>query len=210
MHIAPLLRDNPTRFDAFYDIYRVSFPPSEQKSKEALLAMYTLTSYTIFIAEDDEIILGFCIVFHDKDADFYLLEYMAVDPQRRDLGIGSQLFNTSYTYIQERYGLKPLLVEIDSPKSPSLDKALREKRAHFYRKLGAKTIDALEYILPLKSTETPPAMQLLLYHPTLNSIAKQTLQRWLEQLYTNVYGCEANDARIKTMLHHAPELFHLI
>lgn len=210
MHIAPLLRDNPTLFDAFYGIYRVSFPLSEQKSKEALLAMHASASYTIFIAQNDEIILGFCIVFHDKDADFYLLEYMAVDPQRRDLGIGTHLFSASYTYVQQRYGLKPLLIEIDSPKTPSLDKALREKRAHFYRKLGAKTIDALEYILPLKSTEIPPAMELLLYHPTLNCIAKETLKSWLEQIYTNVYGCEANDTRIMTMLHHSPELFHLI
>lgn len=210
MHIVSLSQDNPTLFDAFYSIYRVSFPLSEQKSKEALIAMLASASYTIFIAQNDETILGFCIVFHDTNADFHLLEYMAIDPTQRGIGIGSNLFIASNAYVQQQYGLKPLLIEIDSPKSPALDQPLREKRARFYRKLGAKTIEILEYILPLKSDETPPAMELLVYHPTLESISKQTLKSWLEQLYTNVYGCDANDTRITTMLHNTPQLFHLI
>lgn len=209
MHIAPL-KDNSTLFDAFYSIYRVSFPPSEQKSKEALLAMLTSTSYTIFVTQNDEEILGFCIMFHEQTLDFYLLEYMAMATEKRGLGLGSRLLIAAIKHLHITYGLKPLLIEIDSTEKPSEEQQIREKREHFYRKLGCKKIDPFDYILPLKSNETPPPMELLLHHSTLNCVTKQTLKSWLEQLYTKVYGCEANDTRIRTMLHNAPERFDLI
>ena len=210
MRIVPLDITNKPQFDDFYAIYCVSFPLSEQKSKEALLAMQTLTSYTIFIAEDDETILGFCIVFHDKDADFYLLEYMAVDTQQRSLGVGSHLFTCACEYLVKTYGLKPFLIEIDSPEKPSNEQDIKEKREQFYRKLGCKKVDPFDYILPLNTQETPPPMELLVYHPSLSSISKQHLSLWLEALYTHVYGCDKNDVRLATMLEHAPPTLNLI
>jgi hypothetical protein len=210
MHIAPLEINDRARFDAFYAIYRVSFPLSEQKSYEELLRMGSLPSYTIFTAQNDEAILGFCIVFHDSEVDFYLLEYMAIDAQKRSLGLGSKLFLASIDSLVQQHGLKPLIIEIDSSKKPSPEQPIRKKREQFYRKLGCKKIDPLDYILPLKSDETPPPMELLVYHPTLNHLSKEHLKRWLEILYTKVYSCSINDARLTTMLEQMPPILNLI
>ena len=210
MHIAPLDINNRAHFNAFYAIYRVSFPQSEQKSYEELLCMGNLPSYTIFTAKKDEETLGFCIMFHNSEVDFYLLEYMAIDVQRRSLGLGSKLFLTSLKYLVQHHGLKPLLIEIDSPEKPSNEQYIREKREQFYRKLGCKKIDPFDYILPLKSDEIPPPMELLVYHPTLMHISREDLKRWLEILYSNVYGCDKDDARIEAMLEHTPPILNLI
>jgi ribosomal protein S18 acetylase RimI-like enzyme len=210
MRIAPLEINDRTRFDAFYAIYRVSFPLSEQKPYEELLRMGSLASYTIFTAQFDEEILGFCIMFHDGEVDFYLLEYMAVDVQKRSLGLGSKLFLASLEYLVQQHGLKPLLIEIDSPEKPSNEQYIREKREQFYRKLGCKKIDPFDYILPLNSNEPPPPMELLVYHPHLTELSKEHLKQWLKILYTNVYGCNKNDIRIEAMLEHTPPILNLI
>jgi len=210
MHIAPLEINDRARFDAFYAIYRVSFPLSEQKSYEELLRMGSLASYTIFTAQNNEEILGFCIMFHDSEVDFYLLEYMAIDAQKRSLGLGSKLFLASIDSLVQQHGLKPLVIEIDSPEEPSPEQHIREKREQFYRKLGCKKIDPFDYILPLKSDEAPPPMELLIYHPTLAHLFKEDLRCWLETLYTKVYGCDKNDARIAVMLKNTPPILNLI
>lgn len=210
MHIAPLDINNRAHFNAFYAIYRVSFPLSEQKSYEELLCMGSLPSYTIFTAKNDEETLGFCIMFHNSEVDFYLLEYMAIDTQKRSLGLGSKLFLTSLEYLVQQYGLKPLLIEIDSPEKPSNEQYIRQKREQFYRKLGCKKIDPFDYILPLKSDETPPPMELLVYHPHLTELSKEHLKRWLEILYTDVYACNKDDARIEAMLKDTPPILNLI
>ena len=210
MHIAPLDIKDKARFDAFYAIYRVSFPLSEQKSYEELVLMGSLASYTIFTAQNDEEILGFCIMFHDSEVDFYLLEYMAIDAQKRSLGLGSKLFLASIDSLVQQHGLKPLVIEIDSPEKPSPEQPIREKREQFYRKLGCKKINPFDYILPLKSDEAPPPMELLVYHPSLTHISKEQLRCWLEALYANVYGCDKDDVRIAIMLKNTPPILDLI
>ncbi len=210
MHIVPLDTTNKAQFDDFYAIYCASFPLSEQKSYEELLRMGSSSFYTIFTAQYDEQTLGFCILFHDTNVDFYLLEYMAIDTQKRSLGLGSKLLLASTEVLIKRYGLKPLLIEIDSPEKPSDEQHIREKREQFYRKQGARKIDPFDYILPLNSDEAPPPMELLVYHPTLTHISKENLKRWLEILYTNVYGCDKNDARIEAMLKDTPPILNLI
>lgn len=210
MRIVPLDITNKTQFDDFYAIYCVSFPLSEQKPYEELLRMGSSSFYTIFTAQHDEKTLGFCIMFHKQTLDFYLLEYMAVDTQQRSLGVGSHLFTCACEYLVKTYGLKPFLIEIDSPEKPSNEQDIREKREQFYRKLGCKKVDPFDYILPLNTQEIPPPMELLVYHPSLSFISKQHLSLWLEALYTHVYGCDKNDVRLATMLEHAPPTLNLI
>ena len=124
--------------------------------------------------------------------------------------MGSHLFICACEYLVKTYGLKPFLIEIDSREKPSNEQDIKEKREQFYRKLGCKKVDPFDYILPLNTQETPPPMELLVYHPSLSFISKQHLSLWLEALYTHVYGCDKNDVRLATMLEHAPPTLNLI
>jgi GNAT superfamily N-acetyltransferase len=210
LKISALERNNTDEFDGFYAIYSTAFPLSEQKPRDALLAMQHASFYTIYLAHNDEKIVGFCIMYHPRSEDFFLLEYMAIDETQRGIGLGSTLLKSSIEQLFKTHGIRALLIEIESPEESSPDKEIREKREQFYRHLGALRIDSFDYILALQSVEEPPAMKLLVYHPSLREIPKTTLQRWLEKIYVDVYGCSQNDPRIVQMFTATPEILNLI
>jgi GNAT superfamily N-acetyltransferase len=197
-------------FDDFYNIYSVSFPMSEQKSKEELSEMLHSTDYTFFISRIDGKIAGFCILFHSTQASFYLLEYMAIDSVYRSRGIGSKLFLHVINQITEKHGEKPCLVEIDFAEQNSQEQLIREKRDRFYKRLGCRKIEPLDYILAIKSEEIAPRMKLLVYDNGIQCISKQLLREWLEDIYMLVYGCQKDDERIEKMLLDAPRVLKLL
>ncbi|ABB44069.1 hypothetical protein Suden_0790 [Sulfurimonas denitrificans DSM 1251] len=205
-----ICQKNRDSFDDFYAIYSLSFPHSEQKSKEELLMMLHSTNYTIFISKIETQVVGFCIIFHSEKSSFYLLEYMAIDGTKRGLGIGSKLFSHVTMQIFSKYGIKPILIEIDSPKERSDEQEQREKREQFYKKLGCRKIDSFDYILAINNNQITPSMELLVYHEDMQNILKSQLQEWLEEIYTLVYGCAKDDKRIDKMLSHAPQILNLI
>ena len=208
--IYALHKNDEEGFEAFYAIYSLSFPLSEQKSKEALLEIKTSKHYTIFVAYETVQCIGFCIIFHPLHLDFFLLEYMATHAKIRGKGVGSALLTQSIQTIYQTHGQKPLLIEIDSPEVASMDADIRIKRELFYRKIGCLKLDPFDYILGLKSTQIPPPMELLVYHPSLKTIPKETLKAWLEGIYTLVYQCDKDDERIAQMLLHVKPTVNLI
>lgn len=210
LHVKILSHKDALEFDGFYAIYSVSFPPSEQKSYNVLLHMLHTSFYTIYLACNDEKIVGFCIMYHPHNEDFFLLEYMAIDEKERGIGLGSTLLHRSIEHLFATHGTRLLLIEIDSPQEASSEQTIRTKREQFYRRFGALMIEPFEYILALQSDETPPPMKLLAYHPTLRTLSKNTLQTWLEKLYVGVYGCSQHDPRIAQMLDGIPPVLHLI
>jgi GNAT superfamily N-acetyltransferase len=210
LHVRKLALEDAMSFDGFYAIYSRAFPPSEQKSAQALRDMLKRDTYTIFLAHNDEKIIGFCIMYHPTNDDFFLLEYMATDPQIRGQGIGTTLLSQSLENLTERFGIRALIIEIDSPEKVSHEQEIRERRERFYRRLGALKIDPFDYILPSQTNEEAPPMELLVIHPHLRTLSQETLQIWLEKLYVDVYGCERKDPRIAEMLHDTPEILHLI
>lgn len=208
--IKALEKQSTDEFDGFYAIYSVSFPQSEQKSYDELLTMQSSSSYTIYLALNDEKIVGFCIMYHPSQDDFFLLEYMAIDETQRGIGLGSTLLNQSIEQLYTTHGTRALLIEIDSPEKSSDEQEIREKREQFYRRLGALKIDPFDYILALQSNEEAPLIELLVYHPNMKYVSKETLQTWLEKLYVDVYGCSQNDPRIAHMLESTPPILNLI
>lgn len=208
--IETLSQEDQEGFDSFYAIYAVSFPSSEQKPKEELFKMLHSAHYTIFISKIEGRSVGFCIIFHSKETSFYLLEYMATEHSKKGLGIGSKLFIYAAAEIFGRYGVKPMLIEIDSPQEKNEEQGIREKRERFYKKLGCRKIEPFDYILAIKSSQVAPSMQLLVYHNTILDISKPQLKEWLEDIYVFVYGCAKDDERIAKMLSHSPQTLNLI
>jgi len=174
LHVKALERQNATEFDGFYAIYSSSFPLCEQKSRDALLAMQHASFYTIYLALNDEKIVGFCIMYHPKNDNFFLLEYMAIDAHQRGIGLGSTLLKNSINQLFKTHGIRALLIEIDSPEKASSEQAICEKRELFYRHIGALKIDPFDYILPLQTHEVAPPMELLVFHPTMRDMVSKT------------------------------------
>lgn len=203
MNIVRLSRDDAKSqlMDDLCAIYTEALPPSEQKPRVDLEDMLANNNYYFYALKNDSIVIGFAIVYSPSNSDYYLLEYMAIDRNIRSGGYGGKLFDS----MVEIFHNKHMVIEIESPYQQSEDHEIRQKRKVFYERHNSKTVDGLNYILPLETGHTPPDMLILIHSGIYNnSIPKEKIQSWLIDIYVSVYGCKEDDKRIGFMLENIP------
>lgn len=189
-------------FREFYEIYAASIAAREQKPEAWICAMVRAPEYRVWLMKGAGRIDGFSILFLPPAEGFALLEYMAVAPERRNRGVGSELFKQTIerAVMPEGRGL-PILLEVDSDREVCGDQQVRKRRQQFYRRLGCDRISGLHYILPLPGQGPAPEMDLLVYSAEpLRQLPKTELERWLRTIYRDVYRCSSDDPRIVQML----------
>ena len=109
------------------------FPPVEIKPFSAIASMYARGEYTGLAEMED----GHCsayafFVVCREPEEAVLLDYFAVDPNRRDRGIGSSVLSRLPSFFP---GV-PLLLESENPDyaADEADLVKRERRLSFYRR----------------------------------------------------------------------------
>jgi len=197
--------DGPT-FRELYEIYAVSIPARERKPEAWICAMVRAPEYQFWVITGDGRVEGCSILFAPPAERFALLEYMAVTPKRRNHGVGSALFRQTMARVPPQHRSVPVLLEVDSDREASADRAMRARRQQFYRRLGCVRIAGLHYILPLPGEGPVPEMDLMVYAAEpLRQVAKAELERWLQTIYRDVYRCSPDDSRIAQMLRDVPD-----
>jgi GNAT superfamily N-acetyltransferase len=199
-------RDGET-FRELYAIYAASIVAREQKPEGWIAAMVGAPEYRVWVAKVGGVVRGFSIVFQSAAESFALLEYMAVASEVRNQGLGRELFLRSVAFAVTPQGRKlPVLLEIDSDREASSDRAMRTRREQFYRRLGCLRIAGLRYLMPLPGEGSSPEMDLMVYAAQpFSSLGKGELERWLESIYRDVYHCSPDDPRIGQMLADLPD-----
>jgi ribosomal protein S18 acetylase RimI-like enzyme len=196
-------------FGGLVRIYTEALPASERKSVDALRQMIERPEYLFLAAVDEDAVVGFLIAIALVDCDAALLEYMAVDRERRGMRIGSQLFRAAVarTELRNRY----LLGEVERESADGADARNRARRKRFYRQFGTRQIEGLTYLMPKVSSAEPPLMDMLVYRNEFpGAIDKARLRGWLGACYSQVYGVPEEDARIGAMLSGLPQTIRLI
>ncbi len=197
------------RFDELVAIYREALPRSERKPAAKLAVMIAKPGYIFLVLTLEGKVVGFAIAVCFERTEACLIEYMAIAGKMRGQGLGNTLFKSvvDLEEIRDRY----LLAEVESEAAPSADHEDRVRRKRFYRKLGCREIEGLEYIMPAVSSSTPPAMNILVYRRGLpEEISKAQLRGWLQDIYVDVYWRSSSDPQIDTMLENLPERPRLI
>jgi hypothetical protein len=190
-----------------YAIYAASIAAREQKPESSIRAMIGAPEYRVWVAKAAGLVQGFSILFLQVTEGFALLEYMAVARDERNRGLGGELFRRSAdrAVTPEGRGV-PVLLEIDSDREASSDRAIRTRRERFYRRLGCARVAGLHYIMPLPGEGPPPEMDLMVYAAEpLGRLRKSELKRWLQTIYRDVYHCAPDDPRIGQMLDGLPD-----
>jgi ribosomal protein S18 acetylase RimI-like enzyme len=196
-------------FDRLVEIYTEAITPGGRKSLERLAGMILEPSYFFLVGLESERVVGFAIVRAFDGSDAALLEYFAVARDSRNCGIGSALLRQIMHL--DAFSSRFLLAEVDSDKRLSADQAECSRRKQFYRRLGWKEIDQLDYIMPPVSSTLPPEMDMLVYSRALPArIEQEHLRHWLECCYVEIYNQSANDPRIETMTESLPVQVQLI
>lgn len=127
-----------TKVEYIYNEYMtVDFPPDELKPLSHMYKMMdegVCRAFAFF--EGDEMLSYFFLCEQDG---FSLVDYLAVNPQKRGQGIGTKTLNK----LKEVAADKVILVECeDVDFSPSADeKKTRERRIAFYERAGFKLSD---------------------------------------------------------------------
>ncbi len=198
-------------FEALYAIYRESISLREQKSRAELSAMVSRPGYRFLLSHEDKTVIAFSILFVAADENFCLLEYMAVDPRHRGHGVGSKLFEDTLKSVHREHDSMPILIEVDADRECCAEESVRRRRQRFYRRLGCRRIADCAYILPLPGEDPPPEIDLLVYPPQRGpAIRRASLERWLQVIYRDIYGCSADDYRIPIMLRRVPDPIELV
>ena len=194
-------------FRQLYAIYAASIAAREQKRESWIAAMIDAPEYRVWVAKAGGLVRGFSILYVPADGGFALLEYMAVAPAERNHGLGAQLFRRTVEEAVTPEGRPlPVLLEVDSDREASSDRALRTRRERFYRRLGCLRIAGLHYLMPLGGEGSPPEMDLLVHRADpLGPLARSQVERWLETIYRDVYHCAPDDPRLAQMVAGLPD-----
>jgi GNAT superfamily N-acetyltransferase len=196
-----LAPDDALAFHQLLAIYREAIEPSEQRPADEVAQLAADTRYVTIVSRDMLGLSGFAMLFCPPAQSFWLLEYMAVRPDRRSQGLGQRLFVAAKAAAAKRCPGAPGVLEVDQPNAAVAPGNDAVRRLQLYRSLGCRRIEGLDYILPLRSTAPPPAMYLLVDGlEGQSSIAKAAVREWLTVIYTQVYRQPSNDTRIATML----------
>jgi GNAT superfamily N-acetyltransferase len=208
LQLKRLRSSDEAEFLALADVYQLAFPESERKPLPVLRAMLADVRYHFLHSTCGGKLAGFAVVRRLSSSTAALLEYLAVAPAQRGRGLGRQLF----VKVAEAVKSPPatLLIEAESDRVECPDRELRAKRKSFYRSLGARELHGLSWIMPQVSSTAPPAMEMLALGATESTVSKEQLRHWLADIYVEVYGQSADDARIGTMVSDLPDVIALL
>src|SRR5580692_769847 len=172
-------------------IYTTSIAVREQKPEAWIATVLGAPQYRVWIAKEGGLVRGFSILFLPVAEGFALLEYMAVAPDQRNRGLGGELFRRTVEHAMTPEGRRvPVLLEIDSDREASSDRAMRTRRERFYRRLGCARVAGLRYLMPLPGEGPPPEMDLLIHFgEPPGAVRRSVLERWLRTIYRDVYRC---------------------
>ncbi len=98
------------------------------------------------------------------------LWYLATQPERRNQGIGAEMYREILAHIAGRPagepGVRAMLIEVEMPEraSTEAERRLAERRITFYRRLGALQLEGIDYLQWVGPHQAPIPMHLL-FHP---------------------------------------------
>ena len=164
-HVIESLQD--PIYDSWLDLYQKAFPLSEQMLvswHNAALRNKGGDEHLLAALGRDEEFLGMARYDVYPESRAAVLWYMAVVPEARDRGIGSQLYQHIFSQIRAETGLRGLFFEVEDPGVAHDDEERRdsERRIRFYQRNGASILRGISY---LQSVEwQPPITMLIMVH----------------------------------------------
>lgn len=164
-------------FDACYCLMERSFPTDEYRPKEEQLALLEDRRYRIYGCFTPEgSLAAFLAVWVFEDFSF--LEHFAVDPVRRNGGLGSAALRELSEKLE-----KPLCLEVELPEGE-----LARRRIGFYERNGFCYNDYPYVQPPISRGKQPVPLRLMSWGAPLEEEAFRHIR---DTLYSQVYHVNA-------------------
>ncbi len=184
------------------NIYLSSFPPVETIPLEKIMKMLQNDNYNLFIAKENNSIVGIFLLYIFRDLKIGLLGYMAVVPPYQRKGIGTKMFRYVLDELRRRLDNPVgLLLEIQKEDVDDPEERIkREDRIRFYARHGAKILSNVNYLMPPQHGDNTQEMHLMIVPlARIDSLPKESVHKFIEAIHSRVYQYEKNDLLEKTM-----------
>jgi ribosomal protein S18 acetylase RimI-like enzyme len=199
-------RLDPGAADRLAGIYEVSFPPSERENTADLVASIAAGERLLYVARRDAELIGFAVVFSLDDLSVALLEYLAVDPQERNAGVGGALLTHLRTNLGSDSGALGMVLEVEPAEEVDREEStLRKRRIGFYLRHGASVVEcAPRYRTPNLERRGETVPFTLLWVPLSTEapqkLAGTHLRRCVEAILTESYELSRDDPLVREVV----------
>lgn len=195
-------------FPAVVALYEEAFPPSEKVASSAIAERVDREIYQLFVGYEATQVVFMAMFYPMRESEFVLLAYIATHRDYRGQGIGATFLRESVNRLQRE--AKYLLIEAEDP-SCGEDKALRQRRVNFYRRIGARTMEGVKFVLPALSRE-PPAEMVLMVAPTYQGgrLPGSLVRQLMTQLYVEGYDRPLAEAQQQSFLQNISDFVELV
>lgn len=198
---------NSEEFDRIMVIYRSSFPENERLPEAKLAEKIANQEFQLFVSYEESKVSFMAILCPLKETKFTLLGYVAVAENLRGKGIGEDFLK----YLEKDLKQKEefLLLEVENPVLGD-NREIKQRRLNFYRRLGAKILDNVRFLLPNLWNQTPPEMVLMIY-PSYhkNYVKGELIKDLINRVYEQFYE-EYKHPNIKLLCQNIPDIVNLI
>ncbi len=210
LSIQEIVSTSDSLFSEVIGIYETSFPANERQSVELITERFNLHKYQVFVGFQQSTVVAFAFLYHFNNPKLILLDYIAVKPEFRTKGVGSQFLQELIKRLKLKQNRHYIIGEVENPEFGE-NKEERRLRLEFYSRLGIKTVKRIKYILPPLSGTIPTDM-LLMIHPTPKpgQYAKKTFVDLITELYVEKYNRAPDDELLKKIIMTIPEKIEYI
>jgi GNAT superfamily N-acetyltransferase len=189
-----ILPDSKKNWNCFCRLYQSEFPTWEQEPLDAISerlrdGRYVLTGVWI----PDGQLVGFYLLDLPKDPDYSILTFMAVTPEYRNQGLGSEICRHAFQHYTEREH-HWLLIEA------------AERQSSFYGRLGARCLE-LEYHIPHfgdAESGTPMYLMVLMKPAIPDEMDGDFLRRIIEHIFIEGYRVTREDPCLQRQIELIP------
>ena len=194
------------------DIYLTYFLPQENRPLEKIISMIQKDdNYHLFVALQDETVIGISLLYIFPSLKFGLLDYMAVIREFQGKGIGSKLFNFTFELFCSRIsdGIG-LLMEIQKDNILNIkENEIRKDRIKFYKNLGCKFLHGINYLLPSQLGGQPEEMYLMIKQiKNIKSLSKFDIFKIVNAIYSKIDDYKT-DILIDKVFYKTPDLIYI-
>jgi len=202
--------DNITdnRFDEAMEIYIESFPPNERHNIERIKKRLSNSNNRLIVGLLKKSVVLVALIWSLMGTDFILFDYLAVKKEFRNKGFGTYFMEHVLDILKIKN--KYLVLEVEDPRYGN-NKDDRSRRLEFYKRIGAKQLKDVKYILPPLSGPGPTDMVLMMM-PEYKSgkISGKLVKNIIIRIYKELYGRDEDDELLNSFINNIPRNVELI
>jgi GNAT superfamily N-acetyltransferase len=190
-------------FEEAMTIYVESFPENERRPVATIKMMLISRKSHLITGRMENETVFMALLYPLKGTSFLLGDYLATAKRYRGRGIGKMFLRSIFDVLDD-IQFKYFLIQVDNPYLNRDE--MKIKILEFYKKLGAKELKGIRYILP-PLQGTAPTELILMVLSTVNDdyLTGESVRQIIIQMFGELYDRHEGDEFLTSILGGTPD-----